>query len=91
MSETCNCFNESLATIRKKVIEDILPDDADQETLELDWSNQVFRLDGKPNNVMLKLDCEYQRIKKDGTRYKNKTKHPISMGMSYCPFCGSKF
>lgn len=77
--------------IRQKVIEDILPTNSKPETLELDWSNKVFRLDGKKNNVMLKLDCEYQKTKTDGTLYRNKTKHPLSIAMTFCPFCGSEF
>lgn len=91
MSQYCNCFNEHLERIRQKVIDDILPDNADRSTLDLDWSNKIFRFDGKPNNVMLKLDCEYQRVKKDGTPYRNKTKHPLSIDMAFCPFCGTPF
>ena len=91
MSESCNCFNEHLEEIKKKVINDFLPGNAIPETLHVDWSNKVFRLDGKTNNVMLKLDCEYQQTKKDDTLYRNKTKHPLSVGMSFCPFCGNKF
>jgi len=89
--KTCNCFNEHLERLGEKVIADILPENADRDSLHLDWSNKVFRLDGKSNNVMLKLNCEYHRVKKDGTRYRNKTNRPITVAMSFCPFCGTEY
>ncbi len=91
MTDSCSCFNEHLEKIKQSIIEKILPDNASPETLEVDWENKVFRLDGKANNVMLKLDCEYQQEKKNGDLYKNKTKHPISIEMAFCPFCGTQY
>lgn len=91
MSKPCNCFNEYLDKIKEKIIDDIMPENADPKTLEVAWDNSIFRFDGKPNNVMLKLNCEYQRTKKNGDLYRNRDKRPVSIGMAYCPFCGGRF
>lgn len=91
MSESCNCFEDSLAKVKELAIKSIIPDNASADSLEVEWQNKVLRLDGGKNDVMLKIDCEYQQIKKDKTPYRNKTTKTISISMTFCPMCGTKF
>ena len=87
----CNCFNEELEKLKTAIVEKILPKNAEKESLKVDWKNRVLRFDGSTNNVVLRLDCSYQRIKVNGEPYRHRTDHPVSVRMQFCPFCGTSF
>lgn len=85
----CDCMNVMLGKVQERVKEG-LPGTADLSTFEADYQNRVFRLDGKPNNVMIGVDYSYFKNKKNGERMKNRTRDKVLLSMAYCPFCGEK-
>lgn len=86
----CNCLSETLAEITEKIASD-LPNDADKSTFNVEYQNRFIRLDGKENNVMIRVSFDYYKIKKDETRAKNKTNGSTNLAMRYCPFCGNEY
>ncbi len=86
----CDCLNETLNEVKNKV-KDLIVNDADFSTLDINYSGRVMRFDGKKNDVMIKVNYSFFKLKKDGERAKNRTKSYINLAMSYCPICGEKY
>ena len=80
----CNCLDETLNQISKKVKETIPLKAIDYKC---DWKGKVFRFDGGCG-VGLYVDYEYRNVKTNGEPYKNKNKDSSFVAMSFCPFCG---
>lgn len=86
----CNCLNETLEIVKAKVKEEI-EGKADLSTFNAEYDGRVLRFDGKSNNVMLKVNYEFFKLKSGGERYKKLTKSSVSLAMAYCPICGGKY
>ena len=79
----CDCFK----TVLEKIEPMIKPEKC--EEFSFDWRDRVLRFDGGIG-VGLYVQAEYYKVKKDGSKFANKTKDSRFMALSYCPFCGEK-
>ena len=83
----CNCFDEVLLKMKKKVFEKL--DGTPFKDLEVKWKDYSFFLDGKPHvPVNPKIKIEYRRFKKNKEPMVNLTKDEVSIIARFCPFCG---
>lgn len=83
----CNCMNETIDKVKVQVIEQL----PKHESLKVQWTGQMMRLDGGKNNVMLPIKISYRKLKNDDTPHRNETKTDSFMAMNYCPMCGDKY
>ncbi|GEK13200.1 hypothetical protein [Aliivibrio fischeri] len=86
----CDCLSDNLNKIRFRLIES-LPKRADLSTLKVTYQNKVLRLDGRKNDVLIGVDIEFYKNKRDGVLEKRKVKNFTSIEMSHCPFCGREY
>jgi hypothetical protein len=86
----CKCMQDTL----NHVTEDMksrLPESAILSTLKSEISGQVFRFDGKSNNVpAMTINGSYQQTKTNGEVAKNAKKFDMPIFGMYCPFCGKE-
>ena len=88
----CNCFNEMLDRVKDIAKEQLKDARMVEGSLEIDWKNRVFFLDGKPSApIAIYIQTEYLPLKNNGEPAKNKKKLENGFKMSHCPFCGEKY
>ncbi|ATC93488.1 hypothetical protein [Pseudoalteromonas tunicata] len=87
-SESCKCFDEYLAAVREKIVNN-LGDNAIDTKVE--WSNTTWILGGDYAPVNPQVKFEYRKIKKGGEIAKGITKDCITVSANFCCFCGRKY
>lgn len=89
MSESCNCFDETLARV-KEHIQEQLPDGATE--FECEWQGRTYCLSsGEYAPVNPKLEYAFRKTKRNGEPAKNLTKSTVNITASHCCFCGRKY
>lgn len=92
MSDTkhrCNCFEERLALIEEKVLEQLGEDAAD---INVEWQNlNLFFGGGDHSPVNPKIEITYMPRKKNGELSKNVKRDKVTILADYCIFCGREY
>lgn len=86
----CKCMQDTLTHVTEDM-KTRLPASAILSTLHTEIAGQVFRFDGKSNNVpAMTINGSYQQKKNNGDVAKNAKKFDMPIFGMYCPFCGKE-